>query len=69
MLASMMPMARQTPMSCFVEWAADRKVDLTLVSDNNNDNHLGDYELELVDNDEIVQQIILVILFILNIAR
>jgi hypothetical protein len=38
-------------LSCFVEWAADPKVDLTLVSINNNGKHLGDYELELVDND------------------
>jgi hypothetical protein len=50
-LASMMLMAGQTHLSCFAGWAADRKVVLTLVSNNNDDKHLGDYELELVDND------------------
>jgi hypothetical protein len=38
-------------LSCFAEWAADRKVDLTLVSKNDDDKHLGHYELELEDND------------------
>ena len=35
----------------FAEWAADCKVDLTLISDKNEEKHIGDYELELVDND------------------
>ncbi len=49
-LVSIMPMAEQTHSVMFVEWAADRKVNLTLASDNNYDKH-GAYELELVNND------------------
>ena len=57
----MMPMASQNTLHMgnlhnlaiarTLDTISSANLDLTLVSDNDDDEHLGDYELELKDND------------------
>ncbi len=57
----MMPMASQNTLHManlynlaiarMLDMISSANLDLTLISNNDNDEHLGDYELELEDND------------------